>query len=79
MLKSPLNTCSLLPVPSPLLPPLLLHPPRLFQLLRQDPLDLAIDAAEFVGGPFLQGLIYFCVHTKDKVFLIAQDWIYLCY
>ena len=49
--------------------------PRVFktagglEVLVQDPFDLPVDAAEFIGSPLLQGLVGFFVDAQDKRFL----------
>jgi len=41
-------------------------PPRLFQGFRDDPLQLAIDGAELVSGPFLHRFHCLCIDTKQE-------------
>jgi hypothetical protein len=37
-----------------------------FELVVQNPLDLPVDAAEFIGRPLLQGLVSVFVYAQHK-------------
>ncbi len=46
----------------------------IFQVLVQDPFDLAIDTSEFIRSPFLQGFVGIVIDADDKGFFLAQGY-----
>ena len=58
---------------------LLLLPPTLLQRLRDNPLQLPVDRAKLVGGPFLHRLHRLGIDAEQEGLVICTIFFFLCH